>query len=74
MTQMESGSSLQNVSVLQNLIDGISPPEFTNLFSKYILNPYIMPGTIPDHVALAMNEMGKVLYIRRLLFSETDKM
>lgn len=74
MTQVESGSSLQNVSILQNLIDGISPPEFINLFSKYILNPYFMPGTIPDHVALAMNEMGKVLYIRRLLFSKTDKM
>lgn len=73
MTQMESGSSLQNVSILQNLTDGLSPLEFINLFNKHILNPYFMPGTVPDHVAIVMNETGKVLHIRRLLSSETDK-
>lgn len=49
MAQMESGSSLQNVSNLQNLTDGLSPLEFINLFNKYILNPYFMPGTVPGY-------------------------
>lgn len=73
MTQMESGSSLQNVSILQNLIDGLTPLEFINLFNKYILNPYFMPGAVPDHMAVIMNETDKVFYIGRLLSSATHK-
>lgn len=55
----------------------LSPLEFINLFSKYLWNPYFVPGIVSGHMTIVMNDTksfssGSCFLVRQIKCKKTN--